>query len=199
MNSSLTFRPPLKRPPQDLIDDFEQNGDMPIITYKYYNDALNSNQTSEIISEQIVKELAEKISKNQASNDIDQALKDLLLSSRYKINILDKNIAVFGTKLIWIEALAYLAGCSKIFSFDYTRKTFLDSDVFHSFHMLDYLDEAIKGGFIENFENAVSFSFFGNFNQLICLIRLYKLNKETSIRRLAIEGQIYKWKKNFHI
>ena len=175
INSDLIFRPPLKKPPEELMDDFEQNGDMPITNYRYFNDAyldsdsLNTKQSNEVITQQTLDDLVNKISKNESFNYYaDEALKDLFLSSRYKANILDKTMAVFGTILIWVEAIAYKAGSSKIFTFDYTRKTYFDQNKFHWYHMLDYLDEAINGGFIENFDNAVSFSSFGNFIFFYC-------------------------------
>ena len=174
INSSLIFRPPLKQPPAELLDDFQQNGDMPIRTYQYYDDAYldsdstKANEANQVISEQTLNDLLAKIRKNESFNYYsDNAMKEMFLSNSYKKYLVDKTMAVFGTILIWVEALAYEAGCSKIFTFDYTRKSYFDPNRFKWFHILDYLDKAIQDELIENFDNAASFSSFGKQNFLL--------------------------------
>lgn len=173
IDSSLLFKPPLKKPPADLLEEFQQNGDMPIKKYSYYNDVYQDsdsliNGSNEKINEQTFNDLLNKINKNESFNYYhDTNLKDLFLSDNYyKKSLKNKTIVVFGTILMWIETLAYIAGSSKIFTLDFTRKTYFNADKFQWFHMLDYLDHAIKNELIENFDNAASYSSFGKIKKI---------------------------------
>lgn len=168
INSSLVFRPPLKQPPNDILDDFQQNGDMPILKSYYFNEAyldsdLKNNKINEHISEKTISDILYKIRLNESFNQyLDKELKELFLSHRYFRNsIVNKSMAIFGTQIMWIEALSFEAGCSKIFTFDYTRKTSFNPDKFIWYHMIDYLNIAIRDNLFENFDNAASFSSFG--------------------------------------
>ena len=166
------FKPPLREPPVELLKDFEMNGDTPIKKFWYINEIYSdsdSNKKSEIksvIEDSLLNEILRKIRNNEDFNDYhDFAMRDFF--NEFSPVLKNKSIAVFGTQLIWIEAVAYDVGCSEIITLEYTRKTYSDQQTrLKWFHILDYFDKAIINKEIENFDNAASFSSFGKKNSI---------------------------------
>ena len=165
----LVFRPPLKMPPSDMLNDFTQNGTFPITKSFYFNDAYKDSLTNKensgmkpIIPETDFDDLLSKIRKNVNFNYYnDFALKDLMF--KHVALLKNKSFAVFGTILPWVEAIAYEAGSSPITTLDYTRKTYADDlqSRLEWLHVIDFFDEAINSKRIETYDNAASFSSFG--------------------------------------
>lgn len=165
----LVFRPPLKMPPPEMLNDFTQNGDFPIKKSFYFDDAYTDSLTNKsdsgskpIISINEFDGLLNKIRKNEQFNYYDDmALKELMFKNVDQLK--NKNFAVFGTILPWVEAIAYEVGSSKISTLDYTRKTYADDHQsrLEWLHVFDFFDDAIKNERIETYDNAASFSSFG--------------------------------------
>ena len=165
----LVFRPPLKIPPADMLNDFTQNGTFPITKSFYFDDAYKDSLTNKgdsgtkpIIPKTEFDDLLSKIRKNENFNYYsDFALKDLML--KHSALLKNKSFAVFGTILPWVEAIAYEAGSSPITTLDYTRKTYADDHQgrLEWLHVFDFFDDAIKNKRIETYDNAASFSSFG--------------------------------------
>ncbi|RNA41841.1 hypothetical protein BpHYR1_001209 [Brachionus plicatilis] len=101
-NTSLIIRPPPRKPPADMMDDFTMNGKMPITGYLYFNEAyLDSNSDnrsviSEIISENFYGQL-KKVRNNQGLNYGDKVLNQMMHSYAEKIK--NKFVVVIGTQL----------------------------------------------------------------------------------------------------
>ena len=53
-NPSLFHRPPLSKPPSDLLNEFTQNGDMPITKYFYFNDVYSDANEKETKLKEII-------------------------------------------------------------------------------------------------------------------------------------------------
>jgi hypothetical protein len=164
-NASLIFRPPLKRPPPDMMDDFEQNGDMPIksdfyIDNTYSDSGLDSAATYKIlpiITKKEMDEYREKVKKRENLGTYnDKVLTDK--SYDYRLKVENKKVVVIGTEYPWIEAIASYLGASKVTTIDYTRKTYEESSSLEWIHVYDYFDKALATEAIENHDTAYSFS-----------------------------------------
>jgi hypothetical protein len=77
---------------------------------------------------------------------------------KYSKELENKNIAIIGTQLVWIEAIALEIGTAKITTLDYTRKQYEQSDSLDWVHVNDFLDDSIQNSQTEQFDNAASFS-----------------------------------------
>jgi hypothetical protein len=106
----------LKEPQAELMKAFIQNGDMPITKYWYFNDVYSDadkkqKEVKEVISKaqidsyRAVKETKRK--NNQYSDRYNQQL-----MTKYSENIKKKSMAVIGTQIPWLEAIALDAGAS---------------------------------------------------------------------------------------
>jgi hypothetical protein len=156
-------RPPLKEPPAHLMDEFTQNGDMPITKYWYfdmvYSDS-NAKNTGvrEIISKESVEKYRLSYGKNRAGFTYDDSFLLEQIMHKYSHFISRKTIAVIGTENPWVEAIALDTNSSKVYTFDYTRKEYEQKDILQWTHVFDYLDSSIKRKAIEEFDNIASFS-----------------------------------------
>ena len=161
-DQKLVFRPPLKEPPADMLKNFTQNGDLPMRRLWYFDnaysdsDSLKKNDIKSIVTKEELNIWLDKIRKNLPLGYDDFSLKESMYS--YADKLKDKTMVVIGTVSVWIEALSYELGCSKITTLDYTRRSYYDPSKFEWLHVNDYLDEAILNQIIENFDNAASFS-----------------------------------------
>ena len=164
-NLSLVFRPPIKYPPSNMVNDFIQNGKFPIKSLLYiddsYNDSIAKTSTSKIISKKYFDIYLKKVKNNEPLHYDDSSLNYLMLKKSSLLK--NKRFVVFGTVIPWVEALALEMGSSKITTLDYTRKSYEDSygSKLTWMHVLDYLDYAILNEKIEDYDNAASFSSFG--------------------------------------
>jgi len=159
-NKTLIIRPPLKMPPDDLLNEFIQNGEMPITNYWYSNDVYSdSNSDSKslpvIISGKEFSGWLDLVKNNKPLNYGNQCLQTTM--TNYSDQIKEKSIVVIGTQLPWIEAIAYHLSASKITTLDYTRKKY-ETNKLEWLHVNDYLDDLIMNNKIELFDNSASFS-----------------------------------------
>lgn len=160
-NKSLIIKPPLKEPPIDMLNDFTQNGEMPITLYRYINEAYSdadSNNKS-LMQGTISKDFngwLEKVRNNSELNYGDKELNRLM--HEYSSLIKNKSFVVIGTQEPWIEAVAYDIGSSKITTLDYTRKNYQELPTLEWLHVNDYLEDAIQNKKLEHFDNIASFS-----------------------------------------
>ena len=159
-NQSLLFRPPLKQPPANLLNDFIQNGDMPITKEWYINEVYSdSNSNNKNIQENISRAnfdgWLQRVKQHSQLNYGNTELQTIM--TKYKNEIADKSVVVIGTQLPWIEAISYHLSASKITTLDYTRKKY-ETDRLEWLHVNDYLDDLIKNKQIELFDTSASFS-----------------------------------------
>ena len=160
-NKSLIIRPPLKQPPDDLLNEFTQNGEMPITSYWYSNDVYSDSNSDKSITESIISRnefsnWLDKVKRNDPLNYNNQFLQTTM--TNYSNEIQNKTLVVIGTQIPWIEAIAYYLSASKITTLDYTRKKYEESNRLEWLHVNDYLDDLILNNKIELFDNSVSFS-----------------------------------------
>ena len=145
-NASLIFRPPLMMPPADMLNDFEQNGDMPI-TKSWYMDPSHSANSDN--NNNINKQIPELFQVNaRISQPLGGYNEKILNEKLFNNYITGKSVAVIGTKIPWIEAIASVLGASKI--------TILNG--FEWIHVYDFLDRVLETKELENFDVIMSFS-----------------------------------------
>jgi hypothetical protein len=161
--NGTVFRPPLKEIPKELYDLFTQNGLMPVRNYWYFNGAYsdsdsNSNlsKNKPIVSKQEINKWRERVRKHETLSYGNTELQRIMFKYSYELK--NKKIAIIGTQLVWIEAIALEMGTGKITTLDYTRKQYEQSDLLDWVHVNDFLDNAIQHSQTEQFDNAVSFS-----------------------------------------
>ena len=155
------FNPPLSQPPDHLLNEFTQNGEMPIVASWYINEVYNDSSSKKskdvpIVTKQDLDYWRERVRKNETGNYDDTTMQKIMF--KHGSSLKKKTIAVIGTQLVWIEAIAAEASASKITTLDYTRKKYEQNDFLDWQHVNDFLDEAIKHQKIEMFDNAASFS-----------------------------------------
>ena len=161
-NQSLIIRPPLRMPPKDLLNEFTQNGDMPITKEWYFNEvysdsnSLNTSDIQKIIKIKDFSNWLDKVKKHEKLNYGNTELQKIM--NKYSNRIQNKSILIMGTQLPWIEAISYELLASKITTLDYTRKQYESSNRLEWFHVNDYLDDLILNNIIELFDNSASFS-----------------------------------------
>jgi hypothetical protein len=159
-NKSLLIRPPLKIPPDDLLNEFIQNGEMPITKFWYSNEVYSDSDSDSkaslgVISENEFSDWLDKVKQNKPLNYGNQFLQTTM--TNYSDQIKEKSLVVIGTQLPWIEAIAYYLSASKITTLDYTRKKY-ETNKLEWLHVNDYLDDLILNNKIELFDNSASFS-----------------------------------------
>lgn len=157
-------RPPLRAPPDHLIKQFEQNGNMPLQQPWYLNEVY-----SESVSEYDKHSAKNKLltfeqydaiedimaGKKPAGSYQNQAFAPLL--SKYKSHIEGRSMVVIGTQNPWIEKYSYHLNASKITTLDYNRAKW-DNPRLEWHHVNDFLDRAMSEQKIEVFDNSASFS-----------------------------------------
>ena len=158
---SKFYRPPLAKPPDNLMNEFTQNGEMPITKYWYFNDVYSDankkeDKIKEIISKSEVDSYRLK-GPNRAANYYGDWYNHQLMP-KYSNYLKGKTLTVIGTIKPWLEAIALDAGASKVITLDYTRKEYEQKDILDWLHVVDYLDYLIKNDKLEEFDNAATFS-----------------------------------------
>ena len=161
-------RPPLLQIPKELVDEFTQQGEMPQLQYLYvneaYSDSMSANKShiTGYITEEVV---------NNYLKDLDNATLmhyfggygDVFLyrlMNKNKAELKGKSLAVLGTILPWVEAIAIKLGLGKITTLDYTRMKYQNDrgGQLEWRHVFDFFDDALASKQIEQFESAASFS-----------------------------------------
>lgn len=69
-NTSLIFNPALKQPPEDMLDEFTQHGEMPITKWFYFNDVYSdskgdSAEKKRIITRKQIEDLLKMVRNNE--------------------------------------------------------------------------------------------------------------------------------------
>jgi hypothetical protein len=156
-NKSLIIYPPLERPPEDLMLEFTQNGDMPITKWWYINEAASSKSEDigEVIPNSQINYWREKARRGEMLHYLDSNLRNLMYKHSQYIE--KQNVVIIGTQVVWIESIAVELQANKIYTLDYTHKKY-ESSQLEWVHVFDYLNEAIRQGLIENFDVSASFS-----------------------------------------
>jgi len=162
-NESLIIRPPLRMPPDDLLNEFTQNGEMPISRQWYinevYSDASSANTNKQVLIRK--EEFTNLLNKVRAHSPLNYNNTELqIVMKKYIKRIENKSILIMGTQIPWIEAISYEYLASKVTTLDYTRKKYEqdESNRLEWFHVNDYLDDLILNSKIELFDNSASFS-----------------------------------------
>ena len=160
-NKSLIIRPPVRMPPDDLMDRFTQNGDMPILKQLYFDQVYpDSNLNETILQSQITftefNKWLIKVKNNEPLNYGDKKFHRIMRI--YKNSIKDKSLVVIGTEKPWIEAIGFDLSASHITTLDYTRKQY-QHERLEWLHVNDYLDDLISNKqHMEQLDNSASFS-----------------------------------------
>jgi hypothetical protein len=96
-----------------------------------------------------------KVRQNEPLNYGDQALNDLM--HKFSPILENKSIAVIGTLYPWVEAISLEVGSSKVVTLDYTHN-FYEMPEMKWYHVIEYLQNSISNGTVEEFDHAASFS-----------------------------------------
>ncbi len=155
-------RPPLKEPPAELMDQFTQNGDMPIAKYRYFDEVYSDADQKKGKAIEI-KTKAQMDALRATDGTKDHGYPDWYgpqsrLMAKYSYAIRGKRAAVIGTQTPWLEATCLNAGASKVTTLDFTRKEYEQKEILEWFHVQDYMNYLITNGKMEEFDNAASFS-----------------------------------------
>ena len=169
-NPDLTkvHRPPLDKIPPELYDEFTMHGDMPVKQYWYFNQAYGdsmSNDKNHIAGQ--IDEAAVNFYLNELNNAATMTAYggygDIMLykmMEKNKAELKGKSVAILGTQLPWVEAIAIKIGMGTITTLDYTRMKYQNDRngqlVWR--HVFDLFDDALSQKQIEQFENSASFS-----------------------------------------
>lgn len=162
-NKSLIFRPPLRRPPANMLKDFQQNGDMPITGEYYFDEAYADSglETSlSTVQVPLIKREDMEIYEQMVRSGESLGYGDLTLAAKtaeYERYIRGKSVVVVGTISPWIEAIASVVGARKVTTLDYTRKHHQNLK-FEWIHVYDFLDHHWRTRELENYDAAMSFS-----------------------------------------
>jgi hypothetical protein len=164
-NKSRIHIPPLRYIPNDLLDEFTQNGKIPIRNWLYINEAYKDsnldkiyNRKLDIINKDDVKFWQDAVKKRLPLNYGDQFMTQLMF--KYENQIKNKLVGVIGTQSVWIEAIALEVGASKVTTLEYTRKEYEDKEKLEWIHVNDYLDKILNSSDVklEQFDSIASFS-----------------------------------------
>ena len=160
-NKSLIVKPPLIRPPQHLLNEFTQNGEMPIKRFWYLNNAYsdsdseNKTDVKESVFDAFNDSLQKVRNNEPLPNYQDKVLNKIM--HKHAAYIKDQTMAVIGTEYPWVEAIAFEVGASHITTLDFTRKKYRLPNL-EWLHVNDYLDDVIVQQKLEHFDNVASFS-----------------------------------------
>jgi hypothetical protein len=158
---SKFFHPPLAKPPDNLMNEFTQNGEMPITKYWYFNDVYSDANQKEAKNKEIITKSEVDGYRLKDNNRVANYYGDWYnhqLMPKYSNYIKGKKLTVMGTIKPWLEAIALDAGAAKVITLDYTRKEYEQKDILEWLHVYDYLNYLIEKKKIEEFDNAATFS-----------------------------------------
>lgn len=162
-NPNMFFNPPLDQIPNSMFNDFTQFGEMPLSKLWYFNEpyydwSSNYSVKKEIITKSEVSYFRTNDGKKRPENNYGDWYNHYYLR-KYSKNIRNKTFLVFGSIKPWLEAIALDNQASKVFTFDYNRKTYEENNLMQWWHINDYLDYSLKTKKLENFDNSASYSF----------------------------------------
>jgi SAM-dependent methyltransferase len=162
-DKKLIHRPPLRKPPSELLLNFTDNGKMPIRNEFYCNEVYSDSDSEDsqrkiqlIIKNDEFLKFRDKVRKREPLDYEDKTMTKKMF--KYESEISGKSVAVIGTWNPWVEAIAYEVGAARITTLDYTRKGYEDSSRLQWVHVNDFLDSVIESGEFESFDNIASFS-----------------------------------------
>lgn len=151
--------PPPRRPPAELLRDFQQNGQCPIVYTKYRNDAKATKSTAPGSRDISASIMMRYIARDRAGENVNtyrdkNIVKPTLM--KYVDKIRDKHVAVIGTLRPWAEAIILNIGADKITTIEYN--TFkIDHDRIHM--VTPYkIAESFVNGTMEFIDSAFSYS-----------------------------------------
>jgi len=159
-DTRYVFDPPVKQIPNELMNEFTENGTVKI-EYIYYNDLFKDSASNDkskinrIITKNDLDYWIGKVNRNEPLGYDDKELRNIMF--KMSSSLKNKTMAVIGTISVWVEAISLAVGCSKITTLDYTRNKYEQPQLEWK-HVNDYYDEAIKNSVFETFDNAASFS-----------------------------------------
>lgn len=160
-NKSLIFKPPTSRIPEHLLNQFTQNGLMPLKRNAYINEAFDeTNPFFKYIDSQVsmdeVSKWRYKVRKDDALGYTSFLFEKVM--RKYEDMVAKESLLVVGTKQPWIEALALELNAVDITTLDYAKKQFEQPNL-KWYQYNDYLDYLISNKVYEQFTNAASYSF----------------------------------------
>ena len=131
-NKSLVFSPPLKEAPIEMLDEFTQHGEMPIMKYSYINEAHDNTNPYFKYMETVLKQV--EVNKWRAKVKKDESLgyNSFLFETtllKHARSIVNKNFLVVGTQHPWIEALALEMTARGITTLDYAKRKYEQEDL----------------------------------------------------------------------
>ena len=131
-NKSLVFSPPLKDVPAEMLDEFTQHGEMPIMKYSYINEAHDNTNPYFKYMEAVLKQA--EVNKWRAKVKKDESLgyNSFLFETtlvEHARSIANKNFLVVGTQHPWIEALALELSARGITTLDYAKRKYEQDDL----------------------------------------------------------------------
>ena len=152
------FDPPLEKLSSKLVEQFEQNGHMPIKSYEYKNSIRKSDLNQDIIitNEELNEYRLANIddSNNRMNHDLNVVKEQI---NNYKDKIENNQVMIIGSDTPWLEILAKDLGASNVITLEYYRKIYQDK-TFKWWHMRDYLNYSITHTLTHYVDFAVSFS-----------------------------------------
>jgi hypothetical protein len=154
------YKPPLRSPPEDMLESFQMNRKMPIVKYEYEDNSFNDSDGKTIGKIPVItKKDLENIelrhddfeNLNHGPKVLQSELKD------YKHQIKGAEIAVLGSDDPWIETIVSTLGAKKVHTLEYTRRNYED-DKFKWWHIHDFLDMALDKNYVNKIDFAVTYS-----------------------------------------
>ena len=126
-NISLIIKPPLRIPPGDLLNEFIQNGEMPIEKYWYFNEVYSDSSDSTSFNKQEIKlkdfsKWLNLVKDNRPLHYDNTELQRIM--KKYSNRIKNNSMLIIGTQIPWVEAISYELLASKITTLDYTHKNY---------------------------------------------------------------------------
>ncbi|XP_013396849.1 uncharacterized protein LOC106163726 [Lingula anatina] len=199
--SGQTFKPPLKNPPPEMLQDFTQNGTLKL-HIRYLDDSKKRNKTT-FTSEDIKKLLKldnDQIKMGSYGEDSDRFKKILY---RYRDELKDKTGIVIGSQSPWLEVMLLNLGVKHVTTVDY-NPVFFDHPQLSFKLMSDTADE-ITNDPSRRMDFAVSFSSlehsglgrYGDpinpYGDLEAAAQVWCMLKPGALFLLAVPGRLGSW------
>ena len=115
-NPNPVIRPPLRRPPRDLLQNYTMDGKCPLNSFRYFDESSPSKKRH--FDAAMFRTLLEREKKFNINTYRDKnVLKPALI--KYKYIIEGKRVAVIGTIKPWAEAMLVNLGASSVTTIEY--------------------------------------------------------------------------------
>jgi hypothetical protein len=199
------YKLPPKTIPDELFNEFTQNGSMPIRDYLYINEAVPWNENEqikeimiktiknkwereeklrdelkkrsisrehqtiekqeeveeteemEIIPKKVLDEWRNKVRKKEPLNYKNTELQNIMFE--YENQLKKKKVAIYGNKIVWIEAILLELGVANITILENDNYQYEQYEVLNRMSFDEFFEKSLKESRIEQFDHAVSFSF----------------------------------------